>query len=111
MYAIRSYYEFLDEFALRQQYRFDDVAGEEAVLGADAGVQRQLGELVGDEVQVRGFLRVLGEDLEEPRVVHGMVIVMPRMHVQGVLGHGVITSYSIHYTKLYDAVPGLNIFW
>ncbi len=43
---------FGDQLALGQQQRLDQVRGEEAVLGDEAGVERQFGDLVRDQVQV-----------------------------------------------------------
>ncbi len=42
---------------------------------------------MGDDVQVRHVLCVLGEYLEEAGVVDTVVIVVPRMHVEARLGH------------------------
>ncbi len=78
---------FLDQLALRKHDRLDYVAGEEAVLSANAGVQRQLGDPVRDQIEVGDLLNVLCEELEESRVVDRMIIVVPRVHVQRVLGH------------------------
>ena len=43
---------FLDQLALRKTQRLDHVAGEESVLRDDAGVQRQLGDAMRDQVEV-----------------------------------------------------------
>ena len=78
----------LDELALGEQERFDDVRGEEAVLGDDPRVERQFGDPVGDQVQVGRFLHILGEELEESGVVDGVIVVVSRVDIEGVLGHG-----------------------
>ena len=52
------------------------------------GIQGELGHPVADEVQVRHLLDVLAEELEEPGVIHGMVVVMPGVDVQALLRHG-----------------------
>ena len=68
--------------------RLDQVRGQEAVLGDDARGQRQLGDAVGDDVQVGRGLGVLGEDLEEAGVVDAVVVVVPGVDVERRLGHG-----------------------
>ena len=52
------------------------------------GVERQLGDAVGDQGQVGRLLDVLGEDLEEAGVVDGVVVVVAGVHVERVLGDG-----------------------
>jgi hypothetical protein len=54
---------------------------------SDTGVECQFGNAVSNQVQVRNFLHILGENLEETRVVHRMVVVMAAMDIQGLLGH------------------------
>ena len=49
------------------------MAREEPVLGADPGIQRQLRDAVRDECEVGDLLDVLGEELEEARVVDGVI--------------------------------------
>jgi hypothetical protein len=66
--------------------RLDHVAGEEAVLRAHPRIERQLGDPMRDEVQVRRLLHVLGEELEEARVVDRVVVVVPGVHVEPLLG-------------------------
>ena len=61
---------------LGEAQRLDHVAGEEPVLGADAGVERQLGDAVRDEVEVGRVLHVLREELEEAGVVDRVVVVV-----------------------------------
>ncbi len=51
------------------------------------GVQRQLGDAVGDDVEIGRRLHVLGEQLEEAGVVDAVVVVVPGVHVEGRLGH------------------------
>ena len=79
---------FLDEIPLGETHRLDHVAREEPVLRHEARIEAQLGDPVRDQRQVCGALYVLGEQLEEPGVVHGVVVVMTRVHVERVLGHG-----------------------
>ena len=79
---------FGDQFALRQHQRFDQVGGEEAILRADAGRQRQFGNLVRNDIEVADFLRALAEKLEEAGVVDAVIIVVAAMHIEGSLGHG-----------------------
>jgi hypothetical protein len=76
-----------DQGALGHEHRLDQVRGQEAVLRDGAGVERQLGDAVGDDVQVGRRLRVAREQLEEPGVVDAVVVVVPGVHVQGRLGH------------------------
>jgi hypothetical protein len=76
-----------DQLALGREHRLDQVGGEEAVLGDDAGIERQLGDAVGDEVEVGRRLGVLGEQLEEAGVVDAVVVVVPGVHVERRLGH------------------------
>ena len=77
---------FLDERALGKPQRLDDMTREEPVLGDDPRVQRELGDAVGDEIEVGHFLHVLGEQLKESGVVHGVIVVMAGVHVEGMLG-------------------------
>ncbi len=58
---------------------------QETVLTDDARRQRQLGDTVRNDVEVRYMLCVLGEDLEEAGVVYAMIIVMSCMYVQACL--------------------------
>jgi hypothetical protein len=62
------------------------VAGEETVLRDDARVQRELGDPVRHQVEVGRLLHVLGEELEEARVIHAVVVVVAGVHVERVLG-------------------------
>ena len=62
--------------------QLDHVAREESVLRDDAGVERELRDAVRDEVEVRALLHVLGEELEEPGVVDGVIVVVARVHVE-----------------------------
>jgi len=78
------------------------VGGEEAVLGHDGRVQGKLRSPVGDEVQIRHFLDILSEKLEETSVVHSMVVVMPGMDVQGMLRHGP----GPHVQNIGKSLPG-----
>jgi hypothetical protein len=59
------------------------VRGEEAVLGERARVEGELGDAVGDDVQVRHRLGVLREELEEAGVVDAVVVIVPCVHVEG----------------------------
>jgi hypothetical protein len=77
-----------DQLPLRHQHRLDQVGGQEAVLGHRAGVQGELGDAVGDDVEVGCGLGVLGEYLEETRVVDAMVVVVPGVDVERGLRHG-----------------------
>ncbi len=77
-----------DQLTLRDHQRFDEVRRQEAVLADDAGRQRQLGDAVRHDVEVRHGLRVLGHHLEETGVVDAVVVVVARVHVQGSLGNG-----------------------
>ena len=78
---------FLHAFPLREQSRLDHVCRQKAILSHDSRVQRQLGRSVCNKRQVAGFLNVLREKLEEPRVVNGVIVIMPRVNVQRMLGH------------------------
>ena len=71
-----------DQLALGNLQRLDQVGGQEAVLRDDAGVQRQLGDAVGDDVEVGRRLHVLGEQLEEAGVVDAVVVVVSGVHVE-----------------------------
>ncbi len=75
------------QLPLRQAHRLDDVTRQEPVLRQHARGERQLGDAVRDQVEVGGLLRVLGEELEEPRVVDGVIVVVAGVDVQGVLRH------------------------
>jgi hypothetical protein len=77
-----------DQLALWHQQGFDQVGGQESVLGDGAGSERQLGDPVADDVQVGRGLGVLREDLKEAGVVDAVVVVVPGVHVQVRLGHG-----------------------
>ncbi len=79
---------FLDQRAFGHAQGFDQVGGEEAVLADRAGGEREFGDFAGDEVEVRRFLRAFAEDLEEARVVHQVIVVVARVHVEGGLGDG-----------------------
>ena len=50
--------------------------------------QRQFGGLARDHVEVGGFLRILGEHLDEAGIVGTVVVVMRTVHVQRSLGDG-----------------------
>jgi hypothetical protein len=76
------------QVGLRQPQRLEHVTGQEPVLRADPRVERELGDPVRDQVQVRGLLDVLGEDLEEARVVDRVIVVVTAVDVEGLLGHG-----------------------
>ena len=76
------------ELALGESHRLDDVAREKAVLRDDARIQRQLGDTVRDQVEIRGLLDVLGEQLEEPGVIDRVIVVVSRVHVERVLRDG-----------------------
>jgi hypothetical protein len=77
-----------DQLPLWNQHRLDQVGGQEAVLGHRAGVQGELGDAVGDDVEVGRGLGVLRKDLEEAGVVDAVVVVVPGVHVERGLGHG-----------------------
>jgi len=77
-----------DELTFRHQHRLDEVGGQETVLGNDPGSECKLGDPMGDDVQIRRSLSVLGEHLEEANIVDAVVVVMSRVHVEGGLGHG-----------------------
>ena len=79
--------ERLDEIALGEEQRLDDVTGEEPVLRDDARVERELCDAVRDEIEIGALLHVLGEQLEEPGVVHRVIVVVAGVHVERVLGH------------------------
>ena len=61
--------------------------GEEAILGDNARIQRQLGNPVRDDVEISRVLRVFGKELEEAGVVDTVIIVVPGVHVERRLGH------------------------
>ena len=77
----------LDKLALGESERLDHVAGQEPVLGAQPRRERQLRDPVRDEGEVSGALDVLGEELEEARVIDRVIVVVPGMHVERMLGH------------------------
>ncbi len=77
-----------DEFAFGYEQRLDEVRGQEAVLRDGARRERQLGNAVGDDVEVGHMLGFVGKQLEEARIVYGMVVVMAGVYVQGGFGHG-----------------------
>ena len=79
--------ERLDQLALGQPHRLDHVAREKSVLRADAGIERQLGDAVRDQVEVRRLLHVLREELEEAGVVDRVIVIVAGVHVERVLGH------------------------
>ena len=54
-----------DQLRLRQPDRLESVAGEVAVLGAEAGTERQLGDAASDQRQIAGALHVAREELKE----------------------------------------------
>ena len=76
-----------NQLALGDVERLDEVGRQEAVLGDDAGIEGELGNAVGDDVQVGRRLHVLGEKLEEAGVVDAVIVVVAGVHVQGRLGH------------------------
>ncbi len=78
----------LDELTFGEQQGLDDVAGEKAVLRAEPGGERQLGDPVRDDREVGDVLNVLAEELEEAGVVDGVIVVVPGVYVEGLLGHG-----------------------
>ena len=86
--VIRAAEEFGDQFPLRHHQGLDEVSGEKAVLGHRRRGQGQLGDLVADEVEVRRFLGVLTEDLEEAGVVDAVVIVVGAVDIETGLGDG-----------------------
>ena len=69
-------------YAIRSYYGLDGVTREEPVLRADPGVERQLGDAVSDQVEVRDLLDVLGEELKETGVVDRVVVVVTAMDVE-----------------------------
>ena len=77
----------LDQLALRESQRLDHVTGEESVLGHQPRVEGELGDPVRDQVEIGDALHVLGEQLEETGVIDGVVVVVPGVHVQRMLGH------------------------
>ena len=78
---------FCNQFAFRDHQRFDQVGRQETVLADDPGCQRKFGKAVRNDVQIRHVLRVFGKHLEEARVVHAMIIIVPGMHIETRLGH------------------------
>ena len=81
MYAIRSYYEL----------RGDERA---------AYVQRMFGR-IAQRYDLMNRLMTVGQDVRWRRELIRNLEIAPNSVVLD-LGSGVITSYSIHYTKLYD---------
>ena len=63
------------------------MAREKAVLSADAGIERQLGDAMRDEIEIGGLLDVLREQLEKSGVGDGVIVVVAGVHVERVLGH------------------------
>ena len=83
MYAIRSYYE-------RQRFeRFH-------LLRIERDLKRGAGEGEGDEARLAKLERELRQEVEGE--------IRRRMQVIARTVRTVITSYSIHYTKLYDFI-------
>ena len=77
----------LDQPALRLLIRLDYMTGEEAVLGAYPGVERKLRYAMRNEVQVSNALHILCEHLEKTSVINGMVVIVPGVDIESVLGH------------------------
>ena len=85
--VLRGTQVLLDQLALRLLVRLDYMAGEEAVLGAYPGVERKLRNAMRNEIQVGNALHVFGEYLEKTSVINSMVVIVPGVDIERVLGH------------------------
>jgi hypothetical protein len=86
--VVRRAQELADERGLVPVEGPLEVRGQEAVLDVHPGGQAQLGDASQDERLVGGLLRVLGEDDDPPGVERAVDVVVPAVHVEGVLGEG-----------------------
>ncbi len=68
------------------------MGGEKAVHRRHRRGQRQLGGLARDQIEVGGFLRALGEHLDEAGIVGAVVIVVSAMHIERGLGNRAATQ-------------------
>ena len=64
------------------------MAREKPVLRANARVERQFGNTVRDQIEIGNFLHILRKQLEEAGVIHRVIIIVPRVHVERVLRDG-----------------------
>ena len=76
------------QFPFGHHQRLDQMRGQKSVLGHDAGIERQFGQTVGNQIQIGRGLGVAGKHLEKAGVIHAVVVVMAGMHIQAGLGHG-----------------------
>ena len=63
------------------------MGGKKSVLGDNARGQCQLGDTVGDDIQVGGLLRVGSEQLKKAGIIDTMIVIMTRVHIEGSFGH------------------------
>ena len=90
--VIRTPQVFLYEFPLWHLYRFDQVGGKETILSHGCRGEGIFGDLAADNIQVSSPLGIVGEYLEETRIVNTMEIVVSAMHVETGLGDGPATQ-------------------
>ena len=80
-----------------------EMGGEEAVHDVHAGGEAELGHPPQDQRLVGGLLGVLAEDDDPARVERAVDVVVPAVHVQGVLGEGARGNLQDHRRALAGA--------
>ncbi len=78
--------EFAEQVSLGNEVHSFRVGGQHAVLHVHAGVERELVDLAQDDGLVGGLLGILGEQDGPAGVERGVDVVVPAVHVEGVLG-------------------------
>ena len=99
MYAIRSYYERRVIRNLRREFRHGAGRQARAHQGEAARIDQE--ELAAQRPDGNRRARPVGSTCVQAGVGQSC-----SERAIGACTSGVITSYSIHYTKLYDAKPG-----
>ena len=95
MYAIRSYYAIAMMDRLEDDYGLDTIE-----IGATIGVAMEAGLLkFGDAQGAIELVKEIGKGSVLGRVLGSGALITGKVY-----GITVITSYSIHYTKLYDLI-------
>ncbi len=92
--------ELANQRGLVHEERALEVRRQEAVLGVDAGHQRELRHAADDQRLVRSLLRVLRKQHDPARVEHRVDVVVAAVHVQRVLGQRPRRHFQHHRREL-----------
>ena len=93
---------FGNQFALGLADRLQQVSGQKAVLGHHRRGQCQFGGAAADQVEVGGFLRAVGEQLEKTGVIDAVKIIVGTVHIERGMGDGAAT----HIQHIGQALAG-----